>query len=157
MDLMKCAWWQFAEVKSFSNRLQNAYVVEGILCWEIDGREEWLLFSDGQGLFEVATRGALTFHDNTSPIFLEMVNYIHREDWVDWVLDEMESRLDDFIDTEGIEEPNYREVCDAAYEWLPYVLPKTYGKVFPSSELLDTLMRGFFIEEADPQITNYEQ
>lgn len=88
--------------------------------------------------------------------FNDMVEYIHREDWVDWVLDEMEYRLDNMIDNGEIEDKCYPEVTEAAYEWLPYVLPNTYAKVFPSKELLDKLTHGFFIEEADPQTTTYE-
>lgn len=159
MDLMECDWWQFDTVKTFSNRFQNAYTVEGIFCWEIDGREDWLLFSDGQGLFEIDAKGLPIYHDITSPIFLEMVAYIHREDWVDWVLDEMDALWETtLIDEFNIDEDyNTPEICDAAYEWLPHVLPDTYAKVFPNETLIRKLAIAFFIDQTNPQTINFDK
>ena len=98
MELTKCKWWRFPEVRSFNQRWQDKFHIEGVACWNIDGREDWYVFDDGTGMF--------VLNDNNEPVikmdgdkeFHDMVEYIHREDWVDWVLDQMEYRLEDMID-----------------------------------------------------------
>ena len=156
MKLTQCTWWRFPEVRSFDRRWLDKFYIEGVRCWNIDGREEWFIFEDGTGMFALNDKDEPVIKTEGDTEFNDMVEYIHREDWVDWVLDEMEYRLENMIDTGEIEDKCYPEVTDAAYEWLPYVLPNTYAKVFPSKELLDKLTHGFFIEEADPQTTTYE-
>ena len=156
MELTKCKWWRFPEVRTFSNRFQEKYYIEGVSCWNIDGREEWFLFEDGTGMFALNDKNEPVLKHETDKEFLEMVEYIHREDWVDWVIDQMDYRLNDMIDNEEIEDKEYPDVCMAAYEWLPHVLPNTYAKVFPNDELLDQLTKGFFLDQADPKTTTYE-
>lgn len=156
MELTKCKWWRFPEVRSFDSRWLDKYYIEGVTCWNIDGREEWFIFEDGTGMFILNDKNEPVMKFENDKEFLEMIEYIHREDWVDWVIDQMDYRLDTMVSNEEIEDIVYPDVCMAAYEWLPYVLPKTYAKVFPSDELLDKLTRGFFLEEADPKTTTYE-
>ena len=158
MEVKNFSWWQHPHSHQVDSRL-NEYVLEGSVAYEIDGREEWFLFEDGTGLFLTANNGEVIICDSNSKEFKEMVEYLHREEWVDTVLDQMENLweytlIDEFDIPDDHDTP---EICDAAYEWLPYVLPKTYAKVFPDAELIRKLTISFFIDQTDPQTINFDQ
>lgn len=158
MELRNFSWWQHPHSHQVDNRL-NEYIIEGSVAYEIDGREHWLLFEDGTGLFLAANNGEVIICDSHSKEFKEAVEYLHREEWVDTVLDQMENLWEyTLIDEFGIDE-NYEapEITEAAYEWLPYVLPKTYAKVFPSDDLIRKLTIAFYIDQTDPQTINFDQ
>lgn len=159
MNLLQCTWWRFSKVHTFDSRWTQQFFYKGVPVWEIDGREEWLVLDDGTGLFDITGDGKPLYHDNTSPLFQEMIDYIHREDWVDWVLNEMEALweitlIDEFDIDDDYDAP---DICDAAYEWLPHVLPNTYAKVFPNQELIRKLAIAFFIDQTDPHTINFDQ
>lgn len=158
MNIQNFSWWQHPHSHQVNKRFTR-YVVEGSVAFEIDGREEWMLFEDGTGLFLATSNGGVEIRDNNSQEFKDMVEYLHREEWVDTVLDQMEdlweyTLIDEFGIDEDYEAP---EICDAAYEWLPYVLPKTYAKVFPSDELIRKLTIAYYIDQTDPQTINFDQ
>lgn len=158
MNVQNFSWWQHPHSHQVSKRFTR-YVVEGSVAFEIDGREEWMLFEDGTGLFLATSNGEVEICDSNSQEFKDMVEYLHREEWVDTVLDQMENLwewtlVDEFDIDDDYDTP---EICDAAYEWLPYVLPKTYGKVFPSDELIRKLTIAYYIDQTDPQTINFDE
>lgn len=158
MKLEQFDWWQFADTKHVHRRFSR-YVFQGVPVYEIDGREEWLMLEDGTGLFILDHKDKPVLHLSDTKEFAEMVEYLHREDWVDDVLNDMDNLweytlIDEFDIPDDHDTP---DICDAAYEWLPYVLPKTYAKVFPSPELIRKLTIAFFIDQTDPQTINFDE
>lgn len=160
LRLETLSWWKHPTSSKADDRLL-LHFVEGAAAYLIDGREceGWLLFGDGMGMFVANEDGSVTIHDKDSAVFLELVEYLHRENWVDTVLDQMDNLWEDtLIDEFNIPfDHNTPEICDAAYEWLPYVLPKTYAKVFPDDELIRKLTIAFYIDQTDPQTINFDQ
>lgn len=158
MNLTNFSWWTHPKDHKVGSRL-IPYTVEGATAFEIDGREQWLIFEDGTGLFLRLDNGKVAICDTNSEVFKEMVEYLHREEWVDTVLDQMEdlweyTLIDEFNIPDDHDTP---EICDAAYEWLPHVLPKTYAKAFPNDELIRKLTIAFYIDQTDPHTINFDQ
>ena len=157
MNLTNFSWWKHHKAHQVESRLVP-YIVEGATAFEIDGREQWLLFEDGTGLFLCLGDGKVAICDTNSADFKEMVEYLHREEWVDTVLGQMENLweytlIDEFDIKDDFDTP---EICEAAYEWLPLVLPKTYAKVFPNDALIRKLTIAFYIDQTDPQTINFD-
>ena len=142
MNLTQCSWWRFPDVKTVCNRFEP-FILEGVPVYEIDGREEWLLLSDGSALFEVVGT-KIIFQNSDTTVFKEMVEYLHQEDWVDYVLHEMEDQFYQMVwEGDVVETEDTPDICDA-YEWLPLALPDTYAKVFPSKETIKKLATAYF-------------
>lgn len=153
MNLTNYSWWQLPIKKPRS--MFDSHCVMGIKCFNFDGRDDYYLTADGSGLFfsENFFRTEPIYKGQDSPQFQELRQWLHIEEWLWWVEDEMQSYMCRHCEANNLDESDenvvFRDI-DEASEWLPRVVPELFAKQLPTADKVKELAIAYYFNKTLP-------
>lgn len=153
MDLTTYSWWLFPTIKT-PRTLSETHFLMGIECVSFEGSMgEYFMTLDGKGLF--VFKSSPIYKGETSQEFKDLTQWLHKEEWLWAVEDEMERIMRQHCDDNDLDPYDdgvtFREI-DEACEWLPKVVPELYAKQLPTEDKLRELSFAYYFNQTLPTI-----